>query len=714
MMGNSGEQLLKIGDVVEGRYRVIKVLGEGGMGTVFLAEHTLIKRRVAIKVLHAELATDAHVVERFMNEARAAGTLGHPNIVESTDMGFTHGHIPYIVFEYLEGALLTDEVYRVGGLPVRRAVWIAQQIASALRAAHNAEIVHRDLKTDNIFLTDKDESVDHVKVLDFGISRFLDVDDEQTRRGMVMGTPEFMSPEQITAPASVDRRTDIYALGVILYEMIEARRPFVADEDPQELLERIVRDDPPPFTRPGIPIKLAEMVIHKLLAKDREDRFQSMADVEAALESFITQDNMRRRRTPLSMPIASPEDIARYSDLIPRPVASRDTPVPGRADSTLQPITLPAPPAQKRHTFAYGVAAVGLIIGGLGISLAYSMFQKDTVATNETVAPAPAALPAPAPPPSPAPAAAVPATPSKIAVQFDSNVPDAHVTFRRRLSKAPSSFEVSSNNVVELVEVSAPGYKTTRYWLTFDRPTHLTAKLARGNGMVEATEEQTLIALGEVAAPEPAKPAVATTVTKAAVATKPAVAAVKTPVTTAPKAPKVVATAEPVARTVKPAAPAVETPAPRKIGKSAAAETETEVASVDDNTVLGPTRAPASVTKTATDESLIERPALPSIPKLPPKPTISRSTLAAVVGRNRPAIIKCIVDGKKANPKLKGTLTLHAQVDAMGSVKHPQIESSVSGATLVAACVVKATRSWKFPARSGEGMADVAYPFVIN
>src|SRR3954465_4327702 len=174
-MGNSTTRdvVVKTGDVVEGRYRIIKTLGEGGMGSVFLAEHALIKRRVAIKILHPELATDADVIERFMNEARAAGTLGHPNIVESTDMGFVHSHVPYIVFEFLEGALLTDEIYRVGGFTIRRAVRIAQQIASALHAAHTAGIVHRDLKSDNVFLTDRDESLDHVKVLDFGISRFL-------------------------------------------------------------------------------------------------------------------------------------------------------------------------------------------------------------------------------------------------------------------------------------------------------------------------------------------------------------------------------------------------------------------------------------------------------------------------------------------------------------------------------------------------------------
>src|SRR5262245_47669164 len=175
VMPNSlgGEAVVAVGDVVEGRYRILKPLGEGGMGMVFLAEHALIKRRLAIKILHPELAKDADVVEQFMNEARAAGTLGHPNIVESTDMGFTAGQVPYIVFEYLEGTLLTDEIYRVGGLPVRRAVRIAQQIASALYAAHNAQIVHRDLKSDNIFLADRDDTLDHVKVLDFAISRFL-------------------------------------------------------------------------------------------------------------------------------------------------------------------------------------------------------------------------------------------------------------------------------------------------------------------------------------------------------------------------------------------------------------------------------------------------------------------------------------------------------------------------------------------------------------
>ena len=160
-----GYDLVKVGEVVEGRYKIIKPIADGGMGTVFLAEHWLIKRKVAIKILHAELAQDATMIRRFMNEALAAGTLGHPNIVESTDMGFTKGDVPYIVFEYLEGTPLADEILRVKEMPLGRAVKIAHQIASALDAAHDANIIHRDLKSDNIFLTDRGGVHDHVKVL---------------------------------------------------------------------------------------------------------------------------------------------------------------------------------------------------------------------------------------------------------------------------------------------------------------------------------------------------------------------------------------------------------------------------------------------------------------------------------------------------------------------------------------------------------------------
>jgi tRNA A-37 threonylcarbamoyl transferase component Bud32 len=318
------EAPVKEGDTVEGRYRIIRRLDEGGMGSVFLAEHVLIKRRVAIKVLRPEFSEDADVIERFMNEARAAGTLGHPNIVESTDMGFTREGVPYIVFEYLEGSLLTDEIYRVGGMPVRRAVRIARQIASALNAAHRAGVIHRDLKTDNVFLTDKEEASDHVKVLDFGISRFMETDDDRSGvRGLVMGTPQFMAPEQITEPEKVDKRADIYALGVILYEMITARRPF-CNEDPDQLIHDILRAEPPPLNVPDLPPGLQEMLFTKLLSKDRANRYSTMRDVEGALEAFagVIRDGRDTQPIPMMRRDSTEARIA-ASKLITLPTAPR-------------------------------------------------------------------------------------------------------------------------------------------------------------------------------------------------------------------------------------------------------------------------------------------------------------------------------------------------------------------------------------------------------
>jgi serine/threonine-protein kinase len=491
-MGNASKRAVEVGDLVEGRYRIIKILGEGGMGTVFLAEHTLIKRKVAIKILHPQFASDAEVVERFMNEARAAGTLGHPNIVESTDMGFTHDHVPYIVLEYLEGALLTDEIYRVGGLPMRRAVRIAEQIANALRAAHDAGIVHRDLKSDNVFLTDKDEASDHVKVLDFGISRFMEVEEQ---RGLVMGTPEFMAPEQITHPDAVDRRADVYALGVILYEMLTARRPFTAGKDTQELQRKIVSAPPPPLER-DVPRALSELILDKMLAKDPADRPQTMSAVQAALEAFITRSDgtpLPRRRSE-AIAAVNPDDIARNSGTIPSPQAMIHTPYPNNPMQSMQMVAVQAPAAKKHHLL-YAATGFGLALGVAGLVI--GLRAGGHADAPAPVAPAPAAsiaMPAPAPK----------AEPAKIAVTVDSDIAGARVVFRRRLAAAPMKAEIAATDIVEMVEVTAPGYKTERYWLTFDRDTHLKAHLGKGTGIEEASEEQTLVALGELSAPTPA------------------------------------------------------------------------------------------------------------------------------------------------------------------------------------------------------------------
>jgi serine/threonine-protein kinase len=283
------------------------------MGTVFLAEHMLIRRRVAIKLLHAELATDRGMVQRFMNEAAAAGTLGHPHIVESTDMGFTREGIPYIVFEYLEGCLLIEEIRRVGRLPVRRTLRIARQIASALEAAHNAQIAHLDLKSDNVFLTDRGNAFDHAKLLDFGIARFMAVDSGKvTQPGILIGTPEFMAPEQITDPSTVDCRADIYALGVLIYEMLTGHCPFASD-DLRCVLFRSVHEEPPPLDRP-IPAALSRLLFDGLLVKSRDRRRQTAGEVTAELDSLLA-----------AMRPGTPEAAATFEVDAPRAIQSADT-----------------------------------------------------------------------------------------------------------------------------------------------------------------------------------------------------------------------------------------------------------------------------------------------------------------------------------------------------------------------------------------------------
>jgi eukaryotic-like serine/threonine-protein kinase len=645
-MRPKGNAVAKTGDVIEGRYRIINTLGAGGMGTVFLAEHALIKRRVAIKILHPELATDENVVERFMNEARAAGMLGHPNIVDSTDMGFTHDHVPYIVFEYLEGALLTDEIYRVGGLPVRRAVRIGVQIASALRAAHNASVVHRDLKSDNVFLTDKDDASDHVKVLDFGISRFLETDADERQKGMVMGTPEFMAPEQITDPEHVDGRADIYALGVIMYEMLTARRPFSNENDPCQLLDRIVHEAPPPLARPEVPHGLAEIVLDKMMAKNPADRYQSMADVEAALEAFMTRGD----GTPIPIRRSQPTiDPARQSATIPRPARSLDTPVPG---------SLPA--VAKRPYALYAMAGAGVLVGVIGLVVA-------TRGGHE-----PVAVQQPMVQQQPMPAAAMPASREmqKIAVELDADVPGAKVTFRRRIAVAPETLQISPTDVVELVEVSAPGYKTERFWLTFDRPTHLQAHLMRGAGIAESTEEETLVALGEIAAPRRAQP-------------KPM------------PMPAVKAQHEVAMTTTPPPAPAQ---APRKIGRDPSID---DTVTVEAAPVAAP--APEAVAVAAPEPSI----AAIAVPKVT-EPVIDAATVSTVIGSHRLEVVKCWA-GKS---KMKGTIDLQLQVGDTGKVHRVQVQSTLKD-PLIAACIVKAATAWTFPSHSG-GDASVAYPFTFN
>lgn len=278
----------RVGSVLDGRYRLLGQLGEGGMGVVYAAEHTIIHKKVAIKLLHSQYVSDEMIVQRFVNEARAAAKIGHPNIVDCTDAGQTADGAPFLVLEYLEGESYDQTLKRNLKLSPGRAVDVAVQVASALDASHRVGIVHRDLKPENIFIVDGGEKPSCVKVLDFGVSKFADTMAEGpgTATGAILGTPHYMAPEQIVDSSSVDGRADIYALGVILYESLSGERLLKAQSLPA-LFMAIVSEEPLALEIlvPELPTGLTAAVT-RAIQKDRDERFATMAEFAAAIAGF--------------------------------------------------------------------------------------------------------------------------------------------------------------------------------------------------------------------------------------------------------------------------------------------------------------------------------------------------------------------------------------------------------------------------------------------
>ncbi|MCA9672643.1 MAG: serine/threonine protein kinase [Myxococcales bacterium] len=275
------------GELIGERYKAIRQIGEGGMGAVYEAEHLEIGRRVAIKVLHAAYSRDPEAVARFREEARAATKIGHPNIVEVTDSGTTHGGRFFFVMEMLSGVDLAQVMAKTRIIDKKRALDITLQICAALHAAHEAGIIHRDLKPENIFLTKRAGRKDFVKILDFGIAKNVELAKEGEARlttpGIAMGTPEYMAPEQ-AAGLDVDRRIDVYATGAMLYEMLTGHLPHEAQNLMQLLSKKASEPPTPPSKhRKNIPRSL-EVAILRSLESDRERRFQTMEQLATALE----------------------------------------------------------------------------------------------------------------------------------------------------------------------------------------------------------------------------------------------------------------------------------------------------------------------------------------------------------------------------------------------------------------------------------------------
>jgi serine/threonine-protein kinase len=380
------------------------------MGVVYLAQHPVIGRKVAIKLLHAVLARDQDIVARFFNEARAIHMIAHENIVKILDFGQTTDGQPYFIMEYLTGESLSEAVGR-GPMTPAEVEAIGVQMCRALAAAHIKGIVHRDLKPHNVQLCLKADGSLLVKILDFGVAKILASPDGsqsvKTRTGSLMGTPLYMSPEQCKGSGVLDHRTDIYSLGVMLFEMLAGRTPFVA-EGVGELFAKHMLEDPPLVTEfaPNTPPHMAAAIM-KSLAKEPDARFANMEDFRKALVGEIKVTAPR----PAAGPIPGSR---RASNTMVQTMSPKASTTLSSASSEIDD-ALDTPARGKRWGLVAGGAIAAVAIGWLVIPKSASKPEAPPVAPVATTAP-PLAAPPIAPP-----------VKRTVTLRFEADPPGAHV-----------------------------------------------------------------------------------------------------------------------------------------------------------------------------------------------------------------------------------------------------------------------------------------------
>jgi serine/threonine-protein kinase len=371
-----------------GNYLVTRKLGEGGMGAVYLAEHPSIGKKVALKVLHSEFSNNQEIAHRFFQEAKAVNDIGHPNIVDIVDFGILQAgsgreQLVYFIMEHLAGMTLSQLIRSEAPLPPERALAIALQVADALSASHRCGIVHRDLKPDNIMLMQRGRERDFVKLLDFGIAKLTGgnaTGSHRTRAGIIMGTPAYMSPEQCEGRDTVDLRTDVYALGIVMYEMLTGRVPFLG-EGYGEILVQHLTQPPAPVSQFRMLPAHVEAVVMKALEKRADMRYPTMDEFMRAMSDPVgyveahggVTGFLQRQLMPSNVPLPSVRLTPAALTSPPGTLSAPDisTPVPTTLGAAAGQVT---PPRSKM-----GLVIAGIIVVAAAAAGAFVVLGKDKV-----------------------------------------------------------------------------------------------------------------------------------------------------------------------------------------------------------------------------------------------------------------------------------------------------------------------------------------------
>ncbi|HEY2749273.1 MAG TPA: serine/threonine-protein kinase [Polyangia bacterium] len=496
-----------------GNYEIKAKIGEGGMGTVYLGEHPLIGKRVAIKVLLEELVAKQEVVSRFFNEAKAVNDIGHLNIVDVVDFGKIQGDrgedVVYFIMEFLDGEALSSRIRRAG-LPFKDTLHIIGQCCSALAASHKKGIVHRDLKPENIFLVPRGADKNFVKILDFGIAKLTGdggTNSHKTRTGLVIGTPTYMSPEQCEGKGLIDHRSDVYSLGIMMYELLTGAVPFPGDGFGEVLVAHLTKEPPKPSTvNPNLPPAIESIVLHAI-EKDRNRRFQNMDEFLAAVENPEAHAAAwsglpaYAAKAGSAAPTMQAMDAVRPAKSKGRTLALDDAPPaslagaprPTTLEGAAAEVTLPPtrrPRSRSRAPLIAVTAAVAGVVAlaaiGGWVGLSKKSAGNDAMATSS-------------PPPSPAPS---PSTSDEVTVTVTSDPLGAKV-YRADKSEAetqptPISFKLHRGDPPFDIQLRVEGYKPETRTIASDGSMRMMVALSKLPNVQPKIEE--------VAAPRPVAP----------------------------------------------------------------------------------------------------------------------------------------------------------------------------------------------------------------